>query len=89
MIKLIGGYYLDSDKYCYMLGKKQKVKNSKTGEEEIKFIPETFHRKVSDALESLYQNLGRQMVSKKDMDLSEMILEMKKIEEELSKLVKF
>lgn len=89
MIKLIGGYYLDSDKYCYMLGKKQKVKNSKTGEEEIKFIPETFHRKISDALESLYQNLGRQIVSKKDMDLSEMILEMKKIEEKLSKLVKF
>ena len=38
MIKLISGYYLDSDKYCYMVGKKQKVKNSKTGEEEIKFI---------------------------------------------------
>lgn len=89
MIKLISGYYLDSDKHCYMIGKKQKIKNPKTGEEEIKFVPETFHRKVSDALESLYQNLGRQMVSKKDMDLSEMILEMKNIEEKLSKLVKF
>lgn len=80
MIKINKSWYIDSDKYSYVLFKKVKRVNKKTGEEYEAQANVTYHSTVSDALTCLCRTLQKKLTAKREMSLKEAIEEFKKIE---------
>ena len=80
MIKINKSWYIDSDKYSYILFKKAKRISKKTGEEVVANVNVTYHPTVSDALTCLCRTLQKKLTNKNEMSLKEAIEEFKKIE---------
>lgn len=80
MIKINKSWYIDSDKYSYILFKKAKRISKKTGEEVVANVNVTYHQTVSDALTCLCRTLQKKLTNKNEMSLKEAIEEFEKIE---------
>lgn len=80
MIHVYKNWYIDSDRYQYILFKKQLRIDKETGEEYEARDNMTYHPTVSDALTSLCRTLGRRFINENDVELEEAIEKFKKIE---------
>ena len=80
MIRINKSWYIDSDKYSYILFKKVSRTNKKTGEVYESQVNVTYHSTISDALTCLVRTLQKKLTSRNEMSLKEAIVEFEKIE---------
>ena len=80
MIKINKKWYIDADKHGYILIKKAKSKNKKTGEEYIADRQIGFHPTVSSALQQFIRLHHRKLTEETEMTLNEAIDKFKEIE---------
>lgn len=80
MIKINKKWYIDADKYGYILIKKVKATSKKTGEEYIADRQVGFHPTVSSALNQFIRLQHRKLTEETDMTLKEAIDKFKEIE---------
>lgn len=81
MIKINKKWYIDADKNEYILVKKYKAKNQKTGEEYIADKQISFHPTVSSALNNFIRLHHRKIVAEQELSLKEAIDQFKEIEQ--------
>lgn len=80
MIKISKKWFIDADKHGYALCKMVKVKNKKTGEEEIKPKNVSYHSNVSSALNSYVRLKHKKLVAEEELSIKEAIDKFKEIE---------
>lgn len=64
MINLPGGYAMDADDYCYIIGKP--YRNPKDGK--ITLAKKTYYTKLEDALDDVVRRCGRDRVAEGSID---------------------
>ena len=87
MIKINKQWYIDADKRCYILCKKTKHIDKKTGEEIVIFTDKSFHPSVSSALSSFVKKMQLREVRINNMKIDEAIERFNQIEEIIIKSV--
>lgn len=80
MIHVYKKWYIEADKYQYMLYKKKMIENKKTGELMEKNVDVTYHSTVSSCLTQLVSTLYKQHIFKYDAELEEAIKAFQDIE---------
>lgn len=80
MIKINKKWYIDADKHGYILVKKVKATNKKTGEEYIADRQVGFHGTVSSALQQFIRLHHKKLTEETDMSLKEALNKFKEIE---------
>lgn len=80
MIKINKKWFIDADKHGYILIKKVKTTNKKTGEENIVDKQISFHPTISSALQYFIRLHHRKLTEETDMTLNEAIEKFKEIE---------
>ena len=87
MIKINKKWYIDSDKRCYILCKKTKRIDKKTGEEIVIFTDKSYHPSVSSALSAFVKKMQLREVRINNMKIDEAIERFNQIEEIIIKSV--
>lgn len=80
MIKINKKWYIDADKHGYILIKRVKATNKKTGEEYIADRQVGFHGTVSSALNQFIRLHHRKLTKETEMTLNEAVNKFKEIE---------
>lgn len=88
MIKIDETHFITADPYCFILQEKKTVQDGKTkGEEYFENIG--YYTSIESALKGLLKKETRKFLAKQDIvSLKETIKEIKKIEEEITKVSK-
>ena len=86
MIHIIDDWYMTADRFCYTVGRLDKRKNSRTGDDEDCLKNTTFHDTVGHALRSVLQESVQDKVAKgKVKDLVTLFETMEKYNNKLIK----
>jgi hypothetical protein len=85
MIKLWGGWAIDTDAYQFILGQPGTRKRKDEGEEPALFNT-TFHKTLAQALQSFWRMQVRETINRNDLTLSQAIERALQIEERIRSL---
>jgi hypothetical protein len=85
MIKLWGGWAIDTDAYQFILGQPGTRKRKDEGEEPALFNT-TFHKTLAQALQNFWRMQVRETINRNDLTLSQAIERALQIEERVRSL---
>lgn len=83
MIHIEKDWYIDSDKYCYVLGRYLGKKESKDGKEVEVWADQKYYATLKKALAGYYRIKTKELLSEKDLEIYDAI---KMLEKELNKI---